>query len=200
VLWISGQCEAPEALSASGCIRVDTAAARAGGAGRRCSAQWSIELRNIDPHRPQPFAQFMTGSRARERAIHLGRPPPRDAYLAETAHLGAELAALRGTQDRSALFAQAAAFMRNLPVAWKAANAEQRHAQARLAFQSVEIGDDRVTTVIPQPDFAPFFALADEENDNGQTDQADPHRQGSTLTGGSDGIRTRDLSLDRAAC
>ena len=36
-------------------------------------------------------------------------------------------------------------------------NPEQRNALARLVFESIEIEDDRVIAVVPQPDFAPFF-------------------------------------------
>ena len=38
-----------------------------------------------------------------------------------------------------------------------AASPEQRNALARLVFESIEIEDDRVTAVVPQPEFAPFF-------------------------------------------
>ena len=60
-----------------------------------------------------------------------------------------------------------------------AATAEQRNALARLVFASVELVDDRVTAVVPRPDFAPFFvARAVEEgtldgNENG-ADEAAP--------------------------
>jgi hypothetical protein len=40
---------------------------------------------------------------------------------------------------------------------WAAATPEQRNAPARLVLRSVEIEDGRVTAVVAQPDFAPFF-------------------------------------------
>jgi hypothetical protein len=47
--------------------------------------------------------------------------------------------------------------LKDLPAAWDAATSEQRNALARLVFESIEIEDDRVIAVVPQPDFAPFF-------------------------------------------
>ncbi len=100
----------------------------------------------------------------------------REAYRAEREQLEAELARLRGTTDRAAVLATAAAFLRDLPAAWDAANPEQRNALARLVFISVEITDDRVVAVVPQPDFAPFFVAlatddaAPEDNANGPDD------------------------------
>jgi site-specific DNA recombinase len=97
----------------------------------------------------------------------------REAYRAEREHLEAELATLRGATDRAGVLVQAAALLRDLPAAWEAGTPEQRNALARLVFQSVEIVDDRVVAVVPQPDFAPFFvARAEDEgliedNDNG---------------------------------
>ena len=66
----------------------------------------------------------------------------------------------------------------------------------RLPGQGVDVGaeapivqkriqEDQVVAVLPQPDFMPFFVLESLDRDS---------------SGGSDGIRTRDLSLDRAAC
>src|SRR5262249_27251304 len=123
----------------------------------------------------------------------------REAYVAQRDRIQTELAALRTTTDRAAILAQAAAFLRDLPAAWDAATPEQRNDLARLVFQSVEIADDRVVAVIPTADFAPFFNLV-EDNKTGRLVLSAPERQVSVLAGGSDGIRTRDLSLDRAAC
>jgi len=97
----------------------------------------------------------------------------REAYRAEREHLEAEVATLRGATDRAGVLVQAAALLRNLPAAWAAGTPKQRNALARLVFRSVEVVDDRVVAVVPQPDFAPFFvARAEDEgrvadNDNG---------------------------------
>ena len=73
----------------------------------------------------------------------------------------------------------------------------------RTVLRSVEITGDRVTIVMPQPNFAPFFNLAEAgagraENDEGQPDEAAPC-QGSTLAGGSDGSRFRACILPPGA-
>ena len=109
----------------------------------------------------------------------------RDEYQREREQLAAELRALAPAVDLPAMLDQAAAFLADVRAAWKAANQEQRNRLARLLFERVEINDSRVEAIIPQPDFAPFFVL---------------DCQGRGLSCGSDGIRTRDLHLDRVAC
>ena len=59
--------------------------------------------------------------------------------------------------SQAEVLVQAATFLKDLPAAWEAATPEQRNALARLVFESIEIEDDRVIAVVPQPDFAPFF-------------------------------------------
>ncbi len=118
-------------------------------------------------------------------------------YRVERDTLEAELAGLRATTHRSGLLAQAATFLRDLPAAWEAATAEQRNSLAQLVFQSVEIKDDRVVAVVPQPDFAPFFMLKDGVgsggggNESGQPLPAALDSLDSALAGGSDGGRLR---------
>ena len=144
--------------------------------------------------------------RRREIAARLGRIKElygwgdltREAYQSERDRLDGEFAGLRAPADMATVLTRAAAFLRDLPAAWNAATPEQRNDLARLVFQSVEIASDRVLAVVPQPDFAPFF-VAHARNDEGRPVEAAPC-QTVSLAGGSDGIRTRDLSLDRAAC
>ena len=92
---------------------------------------------------------------------------------------------LRDADEWEGILGQAAAFLSDLPAAWRAADGAQRNALARMLFVQVRIKDDWVAAVEPQPSFAPFFSW---------------DCQVRRLSGGSDGIRTRDLSLDRAAC
>jgi hypothetical protein len=66
---------------------------------------------------------------------------------------------LRSASARSDVLAQAAAFLRDLPAAWKAATPEQRNDLARLVFESVEVRDGQVIAVVVNPDFAPFFGV-----------------------------------------
>ncbi|HEY7154578.1 MAG TPA: recombinase family protein [Gemmataceae bacterium] len=100
----------------------------------------------------------------------------REAYQAERARLQQELAGLRGADDWATALEQAAAFLRDLPAAWNAATPEQRNDLARLVFQEIEVRDDRVVAVVPQPDFAPFFLerLRKEGGGDGNT----PDRSG----------------------
>jgi hypothetical protein len=114
----------------------------------------------------------------------------REAYLADRARLAGELATLQTVNGYASHVARAAAFLRDLPAAWAVATPEQRNALARLIFQKVEIEDDRVVAVVPQPDFSPFFALA-EDNETGWRDSATPDCQVLSLVGGSDGGRCR---------
>jgi hypothetical protein len=114
----------------------------------------------------------------------------REAYVADRDRLHAELSTVQTTSDRASLVTRAAAFLRDLPAAWSTATPDQRNALARLIFQKVEIEDDRVAAVVPQPDFAPFFALAGG-NETGWPDLATPDCQVLSLAGGSDGDRCR---------
>ncbi len=109
----------------------------------------------------------------------------RDEYQRERDSLTAELGTLKAPEDMAAILARTAAFLSDLPLAWKQASQEQRNRLARLLFQSLVIKDNRVEAFTPQPDFAGFFIL---------------DCQSRFVRSGSDGIRTRDLSLDRAAC
>lgn len=52
-----------------------------------------------------------------------------------------------------------AAYLADLSEAWNATADAQRNVLDRTLFESVELKDNRVEAVIPQPDFAPFFEL-----------------------------------------
>jgi hypothetical protein len=54
--------------------------------------------------------------------------------------------------------AQVAAFLSDLPAAWRTADDALRNALARMLFVQVRIKDDWVAAVEPQPRFAPFFS------------------------------------------
>ena len=98
--------------------------------------------------------------------------------------------------DPAAAVRRAAALLADLPAMWAAAEPAERNTLARTAFASVEFEDERIAAVIPQPDLVPYFVAL-----NSQTPGDKPGaRKGSADGDGSDGIRTRDLSLDRAAC
>src|SRR5262249_43313459 len=117
----------------------------------------------------------------------------REAYTAERGELQAELSALKGRSDFAEVLARTAQYLRDLPTAWASATPAQRNALARQVFRAIEVTDDRVAAYVVNPDFAPFFVANQNTPDL-------PGCQGSDQPGGSDGTRTRDLSLDRAAC
>src|SRR5262245_60484681 len=76
--------------------------------------------------------------------------------------------------------------------AWSAATPEQRNKLAALAFQSVEIVDDRAAAVVVDPDYAAFFVIGG----HGDTPTARPRYQGHRIdqaeaTGIARACRTR---------
>jgi site-specific DNA recombinase len=102
----------------------------------------------------------------------------REAYRGERQRLEKELGTLRAVTSQAEVLVQASTLLKDLPAAWEAATPEQRNGLARLVFESIEIEDDRVIAVVPQPDFAPFFvqrAMAEgllEANSNGAIEMA----------------------------
>lgn len=110
-------------------------------------------------------------------------------YKNERDRLQRQLAALTagGTAEDGRL-AQFAKLLAEVKQAWQRASHEQRNQLARLVFDEVIIKDDRVAAVKPRPELASFFVIDCQV------------RGGEVNTGGSDGIRTRGLCLDRAAC
>ncbi len=92
-----------------------------------------------------------------------------------------EVGLLPESSDYAADLAQAASFLSNLPAAWKVASFEQRNALARVVFQE-------------------WRSPTTEETETRRAVSAALIRELDVLSSGSDGIRTRDLSLDRAAC
>jgi DNA invertase Pin-like site-specific DNA recombinase len=97
----------------------------------------------------------------------------REAYLAERDRLQERLTGLRGAAEWTTALTNAAGYLRDLPAAWTAAAPEQRNDLARLIFQSIEVKDDRVIAVIPQPDFAPFFVDRHQRENRGQKNTPD---------------------------
>jgi site-specific DNA recombinase len=110
----------------------------------------------------------------------------REKYLSEKAELQRRLAALAPEDEASQRLTRLAQYLKDFGEAWRDASQEQRSRMARRLFAEVWIDEKRVVAVRPQPEFEPFFNLQISDTACG--------------TSGSDGIRTRDLSLDRAAC
>jgi hypothetical protein len=100
----------------------------------------------------------------------------REEYVQRREQLRSRKESLRESDEWEGILAQAAAFLTDLPAAWRAANDAQRNALARMLYVQVRIKDDRVAAVEPQPSFAPFFSW---------------DCQVRRLSGGSDGGRIR---------
>ncbi len=108
-----------------------------------------------------------------------------EKYLAERAEIQKQLAALAPADESNQRLERLAGFLRDLAGAWAQADQRQRNRIARRLFQQIWVENKKVVAVKSQPQSKPFFEL---------------DCQFKVGTGGSDGIRTRDLSLDRAAC
>ena len=77
--------------------------------------------------------------------------------------------------------------MDSVSTTWDEADQEHRHKLARILFEEVQVENKRVVAVKPRPELEPFFLMNLE-------------CQGKDIAGDPDGIRTRDLCLDRAVC
>jgi DNA invertase Pin-like site-specific DNA recombinase len=100
----------------------------------------------------------------------------KDEYVERRERLLRQRDGLRETDEWEAILAKAAAFLSDLPAAWRAADDAQRNALARMLFVQIRIKDEWVAAVEPQPSFAPFFSW---------------DCQVRRLSGGSDGDRCR---------
>ncbi len=81
-----------------------------------------------------------------------------------------------------------AGYLADVSKAWKVATPEERNRIARALFASVIVDNKQAVACMPRPELEPFF----------RTIAINPVPE--SCNGGSDGIRTRGLSLDRAAC
>jgi hypothetical protein len=130
---------------------------------------------------------------ARLKDLYLDGEMDRAEYQGERKAVSDMLAALPAESNpESDAGEQLAAFLADVASAWRVATPTERNKLARQLFQSVVVSNRTAVAVVPRPDLRPFFfALPRPEGVN---------PDGKECTGGSDGIRTRDLSLDRAAC
>jgi site-specific DNA recombinase len=128
----------------------------------------SADQRRDDTHRQR---QESENRLARIAELYAWGDLTREAYQAERDRLQERLAVLRNAGEWATVLTQAAAFLRDLPAAWAAAIPEHRNDLARMLFESVEVTDDLVVAVVPQPDFAPFFLdrLARDNGDKENT-------------------------------
>jgi hypothetical protein len=119
----------------------------------------------------------------RLREVYLEGDLDKPAYQTQKAAISDRLASLpAGGDPDNAAGERLANFLADVSAAWRVATSDERNRLARQLFAQAVIENKTVVAVVPRPELAPFFDLV---------------KKGY---GGSDGIRTRDLSLDRAAC
>jgi hypothetical protein len=110
-----------------------------------------------------------------------------------------DLAALPpATSSKKDELQRLASYLRDVGLAWRSANQEQRNRLARTLFEAIRVEDRTIKGVTPQIEFTPLLVLNHYANRGSQN--LHPECQGGGRKCGSDGIRTRDLGLDRAAC
>jgi hypothetical protein len=111
----------------------------------------------------------------------------RAQYLAEYQTIQRELTYHQPIEDRSQELDRLASFLGSVSTAWNEAGPELRKELARTLFDEVHVEDKRVVASPPRPKLEPFF-------------QINLECQEKDIAGDPDGIRTRDLCLDRAVC
>jgi hypothetical protein len=103
------------------------------------------------------------------------------------------------TGNRQEELERLGSYLQDVGLAWRSANQEQRNRLARTLFEAIRVEDRNIKGVTPQIEFTPLLVLNHYTNQKSKN----PHPnncQGGGRKCGSDGIRTRDLGLDRAAC
>ena len=125
----------------------------------------------------------------RLKDLYLDGDLDRATYQARRATVSDELAALpAGGNPEDDAGRRLSGFLADVGSAWRVASPAERNKLARELFGTVVVRNRTAVAVVPRPDLRPFFALLAVNPEPG------------SCNGGSDGIRTRDLSLDRAAC
>ena len=123
------------------------------------------------------------------------RDVAQEAYETDRDQLTAEQGLGEATTDHGGILTQAAALLRDRPVAWDAATPRERNALARLVPRAREIRDDQGKAVIAQAAVAPFFV----ENVERATASDFLHANGPDRAGPSDEVlngRKRRGSLE----
>ena len=68
------------------------------------------------------------------------------------------------TEDNAETLDRLASFLKDVDLAWKAAEYEQRNRLARCLFEEIWVRDKKVVAVKPREEFEPFFRLNLEGN------------------------------------
>ena len=132
---------------------------------RILKAHAHLEARHteIDKERKRLEAQL---KRARE--LYEWGDLTKAEYLTRRIDLARKLDALPASgQTEADVLAKLAAFLADVPAAWKAATQEQRNKLARTLFDEVWLRDKEVVAVKPRRELDPFFRLNYEESEAG---------------------------------
>ncbi len=125
----------------------------------------------------------------RIRELYLEGDLTKFEYQDQRDRVESELAAIPdGLDTTDEAGRRLASYLSDVSIAWKVATPEERNKLARQLFSKVIVLNRAAVAIVPRLDFRPFFKIV-AVNDSEEV-----------CYGGSDGIRTRDLSLDRAAC
>jgi hypothetical protein len=87
----------------------------------------------------------------------------RAEYMAERHMLRVDLARLTPITSKPDYLSRVADFLRDLALAWEAADDDQRNRLAAELFEAVWIEDGIIVAVTARPDMVPFFELIYDE-------------------------------------
>ena len=131
-----------------------------------------------------------------------------EEYVEKREQLKAELAQLQPIPQDELI--EAHRTLKEFPTKWKEADAEGRQRLLNLILQRVWVCDDQLCAIMLRPSYyvSVHQAIKDGMIQDLQQDQLPPFLQKEngnfrvmeSCRCGSDGDRTRDLGLDRAAC
>ena len=111
----------------------------------------------------------------------------KNEYQAQRDAVQSELRGLPSPDGNERTLERLAGFLNSVVEGWRVASQAQRNRLARALFEEVRVRDRRVVAVKLIPELEPFFRVSYE-------------CQEKSIAGDPDGIRTRDLCLDRAVC
>ncbi len=86
----------------------------------------------------------------------------KEEYWADYNTIQIQLQSLAPAKDQGKSLGRLASFLKDVSLAWKQSDEQQRNRLARQLFDIAWIKDKKVLAVTPRPEFKPFFDLQDE--------------------------------------
>jgi len=83
----------------------------------------------------------------------------KEEYWADYKMIQTQLQSLTPARDQGKTLERLALFLKNISLAWKQSDEQQRNRLAKQLFDIVWIKDKKVLAVTPRPEFKPFFDL-----------------------------------------